>query len=274
MIRAIEAMHFPDTAPAAPSTEAPVFEWVAPATLLVDEAYQRALSRDSVGLIRKIVAGWDWNRFKPPVVAKTTEGYEVIDGQHTAIAAASNPNIPLIPVMIVTALEAKDRANAFVGHNRDRLALSQASIHYASVAAGDEDALTVQQVCERAGVKLLRYPPSGGEFKAAESVAFVAIRGLVNKRGAMRARVVLQVLAEAQCAPVRADGIKAIDHLLNDAEYKGQVEASDLTTALLNLGPEADREARIFAAAHSVQIWRGLTVILFKEARRGRRRAA
>lgn len=272
--RPIAQMNLPGIEPGIAQTSTPEFRWVLPRELLVDEAYQRELSRGSIELIRKIVAGWDWNRFKPPVVAETSEGLEVIDGQHTAIAAASHPAVEKIPVMVVSAAEVADRAKAFVGHNRDRLVLSQVAIHYANVAAGDEDALTVQQVCDRAGVKMLRYPPGNGEFKPGETLAIAAIRALVNRRGAMKARVVLQVLAEAHCAPVRADGVKAVDTLLSDPEYKGQVEAADITSAMLRLGPDAEREAKVFAAAHNVPVWRGLTVILFREARRGRRRAA
>lgn len=274
MSRMIEAMTLPGAEPGPIPSAKPTFEWVDPATLLVDEVYQRNLSRGSIELIRKIVNGWDWNRFKPPIVARTPEGLEVIDGQHTAIAAATHPGVEAIPVMMVVAAEMAGRAKAFVGHNRDRLMLSQVSIHYANVAAGDEDALTVQQVCERAGVKLLRFPPGNGEFSSGESLAIAAIRALVNRRGAMRSRIVLQVLAEAHCAPVRADGIKAVDTLLSDPEYKGQVEPSDITSTLLHLGPDAEKEARVFAAAHNVPVWRGLTVVLFKGARRGRRRAA
>lgn len=272
--RPIASMVFPATEPGVVVASTPEFRWVDPGSLLVDEAYQRELSRGSIDLIRKIYGGWDWNRFKPPVVAETAAGLEVIDGQHTAIAAASHPNIDQIPVMVVAAAEIADRAKAFVGHNRDRLALSQVAIHYASVAAGDEDAMTVQQVCERAGVKLLKFPPSNGEFRPGDTMAIVAIRALVNRRGAMKARVVLQVLAEARCAPVRSDGIKAVEVLLSDPEYKDQVQAADLTSALMRLGPDAEREARVFAAAHKVQVWRGLVVVLFREARRGRRRAA
>lgn len=274
MTRPVQPMNLPDLTPGVPVNEVPEFRWVDPASLLVDDTYQRDLSRGSVDLIRKIVRGWDWARFKPPVVAETPEGFEVIDGQHTAIAAATHGNLGKIPVMVVRAAEVSDRARAFVGHNRDRLALSQVSIHYANVAAGDEDALTVQQVCERAGVKLLRYPPGNGEFKAGETLGIVAVRGLVSRRGAMGARVVLQALAEAHCAPVRADGIKAVDALLYDAEYKGQVTPADITSAILHLGPQAEKEARLFAAAHNVPVWKGLTVVLFRGARRGRRRAA
>lgn len=86
----------------------------------------------------------------------------MIDGQHTAIAAASHPDIALIPVMVVEAVDQAERAGAFIGHNRDRLNITPMQMHYAAVAAGDEDALTVEQVCARAGVKILRLRADGG----------------------------------------------------------------------------------------------------------------
>lgn len=274
MTRKIEPMLLPDVTPGLAPMAVPTFQWIDPRELLVAGVYQRDLSRGSIELIRKIVGAWDWARFKPPVVAQTLDGLEVIDGQHTAIAAASHPEISEIPVMVVQAAELADRARAFVGHNRDRLVLSQVNIHYANVAAGDEDALTIQQVCERAGVNLLRYPPGNGEFKIGECLAIAAIRALVNRRGAMRARIVLQTLVEAHCAPVPAAGIKAVETLLHDNDYKGQVAPADISNALLLLGSRAEQEAKVFAAAHKVPVWRGLTVTIFKEARRGRRRAA
>ncbi len=63
---------------------------VKPSTLLVDERYQRGLSERSIKLIRKIVSEWDWRAFKPPVVVDVGAGLEVIDGQHTAIGAATH----------------------------------------------------------------------------------------------------------------------------------------------------------------------------------------
>lgn len=271
--RPVAAMQLGAVTPGSADTPTPTFEWVNPTTLLVEEIYQRELSRRSVDLIYKIVSRWDWARFKPPVVARIGEGFEVIDGQHTAIAAATHPEIDLIPVMVVEAAQVSDRARAFVGHNKDRIALNQIQIHYADVAAGDEDALTVQQVCSRAGVNLLRYPPGNGVFKPGETLAISAIRALINRRGAMRARVILEVLAKANCAPVRADGVKAVETLLHDQQYKGEVAAEDITSTIMRLGPDLEREARVFAAAHSVPNWRAMAVTLFKEARRGRRRA-
>src|SRR6185437_3072554 len=117
-------------------TDPPMVEWMAPTDLLVDDAYQRGLGPKSVDLIRRIVEHWDWRRFKPPIVAWTEAGFEVIDGQHTAIAAASRPDIAKIPVMVVVATAMTDRAQAFVGHNRDRLNVSPMQLHHAMVAAG------------------------------------------------------------------------------------------------------------------------------------------
>lgn len=76
----------------------PTMLWVKPTELCVDETYQRTLSRKSMSLITKIVQGWDWTHFKPPIVVKDEERdlFFVLDGQHTAIAAASHPGIQQI----------------------------------------------------------------------------------------------------------------------------------------------------------------------------------
>jgi hypothetical protein len=273
-VRPIKPLNLGDLEPRALEQATPEFRLVDPALLLVDDGYQRTLSEKSVSLIRRIVAGWDWARFKPPVVAETDEGLEVIDGQHTAIAAATHPAIALVPVIVVQALSQADRAKAFVGHNRDRLGITPMQIHFAALAAGDEDALTIAQVCERAGVKVLRSPPGGGVFRPRETLAVAAIGALCNRRGAMGARKVLEVLAKADCSPIAASGIKAVDVLMHDEEYCGEVEPEAITTALIALGPQAEQEAKVFAAAHNVPVWKGLVVVLFRRCRRGRRRTA
>jgi DNA helicase HerA-like ATPase len=61
--------------------------------------------------------------------------------------------------------------------------------------------------------------------------------------------------------------------LLHDREYKGQVSPADITSVMLRMGPDANREAFLFASAHNIPQWRALAIILFKAARHGRRRA-
>lgn len=153
-LRPITAINCAGLTPSTPSSSGPIFEWVNPADLLVNEAYQRDLAERSIKLIRRIVQGWDWTKFKPPVCSLGDDGMEVIDGQHTAIAAATHPGIDKIPVMIVETETVHDRAAAFIGQNMDRLGVTKMQLHKAAVAAGDEDALTIEQVCSRAGVTL------------------------------------------------------------------------------------------------------------------------
>lgn len=272
--RKVTPLNLVHVQPGLAETSVPTFREVEPGDLLVDESYQRQISERSLELIRRIVAQWDWRRFKPPVVAETEDGLVVLDGQHTAIAAATHPLVTRIPVMVVEAADRTAQAKAFVGHNKDRLGITQMQMHHAALAAGDEDALTIDQVCQRAGVKILRTSPGGGVFKPGETVAVLAIGALINRRGAQKARIVLQVLADARCAPVSAGQIKAVELLLHGQDYKGEVEPGDITSAILALGvTEAEREARVFAAAHKTPLWQALAVVLFRKARRGRRRA-
>lgn len=273
VLRGVRPISLAGIAPTAADTAPPEFEWVDPGTLLIDDGYQRNLSERSAKLIRKICYNWDWRRFKPPVCARTSRGLEIIDGQHTAIAACSHPEVDRIPIMVVVAAERVDRAQAFIGQNRDRLNITPMQLHYAASAAGDEDAVTMDQVCERAGVRILKCPPGNGAYKPGDTVAVTAIGALINRRGAMRAREILQVLTAASCAPVSAGQIKAVECLLHDAEFKGEIEAESITTALLALGGDADREAAVFAATHKVPVWRALAIVLFRKGKRRGRRA-
>lgn len=51
-------------------------------------------------------------------------------------------------------------ATAFLfGHNKDRLGITMAQIHKASITSGDPEALAVETVCKAAGVELLVMPP-------------------------------------------------------------------------------------------------------------------
>jgi hypothetical protein len=270
--RRISAMAVPGVEPGGADMPEPVFDRVDLDALIVDETYQRNLSERSVTLIRKIVGCWDWRRFKPPVVVRTPEGLHVIDGQHTAIAAATHPKITQIPVMIVDAERMEDRALAFIGHNRDRIAVTPNQLHAAAAAAGDPEALTINQVCDRAGVTVLKSPP-GRMFKPGETLSVTTIGALVKRRGAMRARQVLQVLGEAKCAPISAAAIKAVELLLFDKEYRDHVVAEDLTTVIRGSVGEAEHEAKVFASAHGLPQWKALAIVYFKRCKRGRRRA-
>lgn len=275
-LRQVAPISIAGLTPAMPATGIPICEMVDPRTLWVDPAYQRLVGEKGLKQVRRIIENWDWAKFKPPVCAFSEDGngesiLKVLDGQHTAIAAASNPNVPQIPVMIVEAASTERQADAFLGQNRDRLGITALQLHYAAVTAGDPEAVTVAQVCERAGVSILRY--TAKEYKPRETVAVKAIEGLIARRGAMRARQMIEVLAKADLAPITSAQIKAVEHLSTEDEFKDAIETDDLVEAIAALGWTIDDEAKVFAATHRVPTWKALASIWFRKCKKKRKAA-
>ena len=238
MLRPVRPLSLPGITPgAAAANPVPEYRMVDPAALLIDDGYQRGLSERSMRLIRRIISGWDWSSFKPPIVSDVDGALHVIDGQHTAIAAASHPGIAAIPVQIVVAAEIADRATAFVRHNRDRISVTPTQLHVALVAAGDEDALTVTQVCERAGVRILKNPPPSGMFRVGDTLAVGAIRALVNRRHAAGARKVLDICVAGRAQPVSMMLIRAVETLVFEPEYQGEMTGERIAEVIRAMGP-------------------------------------
>jgi hypothetical protein len=267
-LRPIANTALADLEPGGTPRAKPIFEWVAPTRLLVDEGYQRNLGERSMRLIRKIVSNWDWARFKPPVCVLTDAGLECLDGQTTAIAAATHPDIDQIPVMIVEATERADRAAAFIGHNVDRVTVTATQIHAAAVTAGDEAAVAIERACEAAGVTILKAKPGSG-FKPGQTVAVAAIGAVVARRGEEEAGRYLRILVEAGAAPVAAHQIKAVEALLTDAEFE-TLDPDHLASTIRSLGADGEREAKAFSATHCIPIWKGLASVWFRKCRKRR----
>lgn len=271
--RPVAPLPLPDhVSPNAPATGAPEILWVRPDQLRVDPTYQRDLSRRSVELIYRVVSDFDWRRFKPPVVIRSEdEGFfDIVDGQHTAIAAATHGGIERVPVLLIEAGKIVDKAKAFLGHNRDRVAMGATQMFWAAVAAEDETALTMKLVCDRAGATILRLPPPQGKFKIGDLMAVGALKGLVNRRSAQKARLVVETCVKAGAAPISADLIRAVDELLHGQNYAGEIEADNLTTTIMRAG---DYHAKIFeiVAAKKLPVWRAMVIVFYQHTRKNRR---
>lgn len=260
-MKPIPILTFPEGCEVSP--ERPEFVWLHPSKLLVDESYQRDLSGKSTRLIRRIVAGWDWRRFKPPVVALSGYGdtYAVIDGQHTATAAAAL-NIE-IPVMVVKTEGVADQATSFVSHNTERTNVTPLQIHHAMVAAGDEDALDVENVCKRAGVNLLRVQPA--RFEVGDTLALGSIQQLVRRHGVVKARQVLEILVRCKLAPVSALMIKALSEVMFGKDTAAEVDAERLELFIRSKGSMLlEKDATSIAMLKDIAIWRAMAAVLFK----------
>ena len=228
-----------DIVPAEVGKEKPKFEWVDPRTLFVEESYQRAMASNSIKLIRKIVGGWSWARFKAPVCVRLPAFGNVlvcIDGQHTATSAASHPEIDKIPVMIVPASSVTERAAAFVGQNRDRLSLTQIAIYRAEVVAGDATVMVMERALAKAGLAVPVAQQSYREYKPGQTVAIGTIKALAKQGDEPFLVRVLSIVAAAKRAPARADEIAAVALLLRASPG---IKDSALTAIIASKDPTA-----------------------------------
>lgn len=253
-LRAIKPMKFPDLKPASFDGEKPSLKWVEPISLLVDATYQRDLSERSVRLIRKMIENFAWNRLKPPIVVQAgPASLHIVDGQHTAIVAATL-GIPQIPVFIVKADTLDERARAFVGHNSDRVAVSSFDLYRALLASGDPDAMDVDNVCRRAGVRIRNISPSSA-IAEGDTAAVGLVRRLVKKRGVIPARRALQCLVKAKRAPITGAEILAAEHVICTRQG---TKDEDLTAVIRVEGDEGLNKAFAKARADKTPIWREL----------------
>ena len=177
----IAAIAAPDVKRAEPG-ETPDLCWLPVSDLVVDRSYQREFAERSITLIRKIVREFDWARVRPAVVIARSDGrFEVIDGQHLATAAATHGGIADIPCLVVPDRETAGKAAAFVGLNRDRVAMTPLQVFKAELEMGDETATAVAEgVAARGSPRRLR--PAGAAVCAGRALGLAG--GGASRQGA------------------------------------------------------------------------------------------
>lgn len=250
-VRSVQALEMLGSAkPAEIGAPTPEVRLVAPTDLKIESSYQRDLSGRSVRLIRQILTGWDWTKFKPPVCAETPDGLYVIDGQHTAIAAASHPGIAKIPVLIVAAKRVEARAEAFVSHNRDRLAMSPFQIFHAQATSGDKTAIAMLEIAARTGAIIPRSPPQKGRARPGQIIPIVDIRNTMGWTGGpLVVERAFRIAVGAMAAPLTRLGFRALRMILTAEHFADTAKLSDSRLANgLKAVADIERAARSLAA--------------------------
>src|SRR5204863_682415 len=129
--------------------------WPALGLLEVDRRYQREIGQSGNAHINRILRGFNWNRYQPIVVTEAGVGrYAVIDGQHRLEAARKHPLIDSLPCYVIDAPDVAVQAEIFVSVNSDRRGLTGLQKYWASVAAGNPEAVALATVCAAAGVTI------------------------------------------------------------------------------------------------------------------------
>jgi hypothetical protein len=253
-LRRITALSFPDIVEPDLGLK-PELLWVAPTDLWVDPTYQRDLTVRSYKLLKRVLKQFSWNRMKPPIAARAEDGQiHLIDGQHTAIAAASL-NIPAIPVFIVAAEALHERARSFVSHNTNRVAVQPLAVYKALVAAGDPEALVCEAVIKKAGVRF-RVLNQSVAPKVGDCSSFSVVQNMVKTHGPMRTRIVLETLVQAERAPISGHDLRATVFLLWQEEPR--IDPGALAEAIKLDSDMGFLSAQMRAKQAHMVLWRAL----------------
>lgn len=250
----------------APIGPVPVYELVSVAELSVATSYQRKLSRSSLKMIVRIAGEWSWSRMRPLVVTRAGGCFEVIDGQHTALAALLRGDIETLPAVVVEAPRA-DAAQDFVAINSVRTGVTPVQLLYAEAVACRPEAAEILKAAADAGVRILRVPPADGVYNAGDTWAVNELRAAHKAGGEELVRTILSIGRRANLCPLREMMIRALILLLTAEEYRGEVSAQRLADTLARadlqrLQDEADVMAldtgQPKAACLAIGIWRAL----------------
>jgi hypothetical protein len=160
----------------------PRLEWIALADCVIDETYQRPISRAGVTNLRRIAAEFSWSRFSPLIVAPTPFGkWAIIDGQHRATAALLL-GYERAPAQIVDITQ-REQAAAFRSVNGNVTRPHALGIFHAAVAGGDALAVSLNDAAVEAGVRIMPYPREKARLNLNETLAHETMRRIVKRWG-------------------------------------------------------------------------------------------
>lgn len=174
----------PETARRSPDDcgAAPQQMWLPIAQLVVDPRYQREITKQGKGNIRRIAEGFHWKYFSLVIVAPVAGGlYAIVDGQHRATAAALCGHAA-VPCHIIFA-DVSEQAQAFSAINGAVTRVHSLAMHRAAVAAGDKDARAIEDAAAAAGVQVLRFPVSELNQLPGQTMAIGALRDCLRDFG-------------------------------------------------------------------------------------------
>lgn len=216
----------------------PTLRWVPIDALRINRAYQRSMSERSVRLVRRMVERFDFARLKALSVLDLGDGtYEVLDGQHTAIAAMTHGGVHQLPCLISASRTTAEAAAAFVDLNRDRVSLTALQIFWAEVAAGDEVACDVAKGVEKGGGRIPKVQTAAGYHQVGDVTSLGTLKKIAMEGGWPYVRRVVDLGVRSKLKPITRDMLVAFDDLLW-GKHAGKLTDTEIVDCVRTHGPE------------------------------------
>lgn len=160
----------------------PKLQYLSISDLVIDVEYQREITPQGRKNVRRIAAEFDWSMFAPVVVAPAgSDRFAIVDGQHRT-TAAKLCGIDKVPCAIIDVGQAI-QARSFKAINGNVTRMHTIHLHHASVAAGDDKALRISDVCKKAGVTIVRNPTQATRLDVGETVVVATIAKAIERFG-------------------------------------------------------------------------------------------
>jgi len=171
----------------------PELIWVPIDKIAVDHNYQREIKPLRVA---QILREFNWAHFQPVMLAEQPDGtFTVFDGQHRVAAARAHPSIVEVPAAVVRVAGTQGEANAFLGVNVNRTAVTTVEKYWAGIEAGNADMIRVRDVLARAGCEVIQ--AVGVKPSAKKTLAVTAVDRSIRTFGEEATAEACRTLATA-----------------------------------------------------------------------------
>lgn len=263
---ALQALERGDLTPA-PAGARPELAWIPLSKLVIDRAYQRRMAERSRRMIARGVEEFSWRRLKALNVVALADGrFAILDGQHTAVILLTHGGIAEAPCLVCPDQGQAKAAADFVALNTGRVQMTAQQKYRAALAAGDEHALAVEAAANAAGVTILPAPPQKGLYRAGQTVAVTELRNLAAKRGEAGLTRILTAAKGAALTPISTDILRAIDVLLFDDAYAGDVTVDEIAARLRARREDIEDVADLARLDTGAPRYRELAVAIYRSS--------
>lgn len=243
----------------------PDLRWVALDRIMVDHNYQREVKPN---LVAKILRKFEWKKFGCVCLVEHDDGrFSVYEGQHRVSAARAHPKIDTVPAAIVRLDSLVAEADAFLGMNVDRVAVTPVERYWAGLTAGDPVLRRVRDVLARAGCEVV--PTSGGSTGSHMTNSVAAVQRAIERYGEAAVAQACRTLKDAWAGDKGAQSGTLINALARI--YRGNPDLMmDRMVQMLRQKPRAqlaaDAEAmrKISGGAAETNLTRTLVAIYNK----------
>ena len=209
----------------------PELKWVSVDSIIVDHNYQRELKPARVA---QILRDFNWAQFGAVSLNEHDDGrFSVYDGQHRAAAARAHPDISEIPAVCVRVSGTAEEAQAFLGMNLNRTAVTTVERFWAGIEAGDKEMIRVREVLAAANCEVIQ--AVGVKPAANKTTAVTAVTRSIAKYGEASTSEACRILVAAWSSDPTALGATHIQALARLCRNNKAVIKSDRMIEKLRL---------------------------------------